>query len=349
MADLEKKRIQLQFHITGRCNLRCKHCYRTEGDVERLSFNDVINVFEQFKALRLEFNRIHKTDRKGHINLTGGEPFLREDIRDILAYLGENNDVFSYGVLSNGSFIDDGMISLLKSTEAAFVQLSIDGDRVTHDALRAQGDYDRVMKTAEFLEKSGVRVYISFTANSENYSNLSHVASECRKRGITKLWTDRLVPIGNGAELEGLVITDKLIKNYLGALKAAQGGRIKRMLCKKTAVTANRALQFIGADGDIYNCNAGKGLITVTELGEIMPCRRMPIACGSVFDSSLCDVYFRNDIFRLLRLDAIPYECEGCAYAERCRGGAKCQSYANYGSFFYADPACPLRCSDKKT
>ena len=97
-------RLLLQFHITGRCNLRCKHCYRTDGDTEPLSLQDVINIVEQFKALRLEYNRRHGIVKKGHINLTGGEPFFHRDIEKILLYLGENNDSFTYGILSNGSF-----------------------------------------------------------------------------------------------------------------------------------------------------------------------------------------------------------------------------------------------------
>ena len=50
-------RLLMQFHITGRYNLKCKHCYRVEGDVEPLSFADVINVIDQFKILRQQYNR----------------------------------------------------------------------------------------------------------------------------------------------------------------------------------------------------------------------------------------------------------------------------------------------------
>ena len=69
----------------------------------------------------------------------------------------------------------------------------------------------------------------------------------------------------------------------------------------------------------------------------------MPIICGSVFDTTLSEVYFKSEVFRTLRLDILPKECLACEYAELCRGGAKCQSYAKYGSFLYADPACPRK------
>lgn len=85
---------------------------------------------------RKEYNTCHQIKRRGHINITGGEPFFRADIKEILRYLGENKEEFSYGVLSNGSFLNEELVAVLKETEVSFVQLSIDGDRAMHDSLR---------------------------------------------------------------------------------------------------------------------------------------------------------------------------------------------------------------------
>ena len=336
-------RILLQFHITGRCNLRCKHCYRSDGDVEPLSLENISSVSNQFINLKTEFNQKNHTARKGHINITGGEPFIREDIQDVLKLLGEKRNHLTYGILSNGSFIDDEIIDILKETEASFVQLSIDGNKETHDNLRADGDYERVFSTAEYLESKGIRTYISFTANKDNLCFLSDVAKECRKRKITKLWTDRLVPIGNGESLSNLAITKAEMPMYLSAVKKAQGSIFDKIFYPKTQVTANRALQFLGAKGEIYSCGAGKTLITVDEFGNILPCRRMPIKCGNVLSSSLSDVYFNNETFKRLRLPYAPKSCSDCKYAYLCSGGARCQSFALTGSYFKADPACFMK------
>jgi len=336
-----QNRLLLQFHITGRCNLRCKHCYRTEGDTEPLSLQEVLTVIEEYKSLWEEYNRYYGIDKRGHINITGGEPFIRENIKDILEYLGKNSRYFSFGILSNGSFIDDGMISLLKKSKVAHIQLSIDGDKTTHDYIRAQGDYDRVFAMAERLESNGIRTMISFTASKSNYKHLPIIADECRKKKISKLWTDRLVPIGNGTDLETIGKDD--LKGYLASIKSAQGGVSKGIIYPKTQITGNRALQFLGCKGDIYSCGAGNTLITVDEFGNIMPCRRLPIICGNVFRDRLSDIYFKNKIFIQLRSRIIPEECLGCKYSLLCRGGAKCQSYAVYGNLHSADPACYLK------
>lgn len=337
-AHIYKPRLVMQFHITGRCNLRCKHCYREEGDVEPLSTEDVFRVIHQYEALLKEFKRINDTPRRGHINITGGEPFLRRDVKELLRYFGSHKKLFTYGVLSNGSVIDDELIALLKETGAAFVQLSIDGRREVHDRLRAPGDYDRTFAMAERLERSGIPTYISFTANRDNYRDLPRVARECRKRRITRLWSDRLVPIGHGAEL--LNIDQSLTMDYLRTLRKARGSWLTRKLHPHTEVRMNRALQFL-CGGETYQCGAGKTLVTVDEMGRIMPCRRMPIVCGNVFDDTMKDVYFGHSVFQQLRTVRPPLECLECPQRDICRGGAKCQTYAITGSFAGVDPGCP--------
>lgn len=338
-----QNRLLMQFHITGRCNLACKHCYRTEGNVEPLSFDDVIEVIKQFDELRVHYNKQKGIKNKGHINITGGEPLIREDIFEILDFMGENRDKFSYGILSNGTPINERMLDSLKKNRVSFVQLSIDGNKKTHDFLRTTGDYERTFKTASMLERAGIKTFISFTANKSNYKQLSAVAHKCRKCGITKLWSDRLVPIGNGSELSDLEITKEILPEYVKYLKKAQGNFLTKKFYPKTQIASERALQFLNnQDSTIYSCSAAESFLTVDEFGQIMPCRRMPIVCGNVFETTLKEVFYNNNVFNELRSTSFPKECSGCVYNMFCKGGAKCQSYAGYKNFKLADPACPL-------
>jgi len=288
-----------------------------------------------------EYNKRHRINKRGHINITGGEPFIREDIGKILEYISQRN--FTCGILSNGSFIDGDVIALLKRINISFVQLSIDGNREMHDSLRAAGDYDRVFGIARKLQKSGIRTYISFTANKTNYRYLPEVAKKCRKCGLTKLWSDRLVPIGNGGEIADLAITDKEMSDYVRTMKKAQGGFFTKLFYPKTQVTMNRALQFINSDGGIYSCSAGNSLITVDEFGNIMPCRRMPIICGNIRTDTLSQIYYNHKTFIDLRMPSFPKECKDCTYKYVCKGGARCQSHAVYTSYRKCDPACFLQ------
>jgi len=348
VTDLERAmpRMLLQFHVTGRCNLRCRHCYREEGNIQPLSTADVLEVLRQYEELKDAFHAARGSTRRGHVNLTGGEPFMREDMPEILRYIASRREKFTYGVLSNGSMLTRDCMALLKETGVTHVQLSIDGRREVHDALRAPGDYDRTMRKAAELERYGIPVHISFTANRQNHADLPLVAAACRRRGLTRLWSDRIVPIGGGAEMADLTIGRAEIQNYLASLRKARGGQIEKLLFPRTEVRLNRALQCLGGGG-YYRCSAGDTLIVVDEMGRIMPCRRMPILCGDVRSSTLREVYDNHPVFRELRDCGIPTACGNCSHRHICRGGAKCQSYARYGDFHRADPGCPLITCDK--
>lgn len=330
-------RLTLQFHITGKCNLRCRHCYRSDDNREILSLNDIYAVFEQFFSLSEQYNYKNRIKEKPHVNLTGGEPLMREDIFDILDFIGTNRHRLTAGILTNGTPIDESMIESIKRNRISFIQMSIDGNREIHDSIRAPGDYDRTFATAQSLHQNGVKTMISFTANRENFSFLPEAAKECGRCGVTKLWSDRMVPIGSGRNIN--FIDRETMLPYLFTLQKT------REICAfpDTEVAMDRALQFLATGDKPYACSAGISLITVDEFGEILPCRRMPISCGNIFDTTLEEVYFHHKTFRQLRKEGYPEECAQCECRTECRGGARCQSYAVYNDFNRADPACPIR------
>ncbi len=75
--------------------------------------------------------------------------------------------------------------------------------------------------------------------------------------------------------------------------------------------------------------------------GDVYPCRRMPIKVGNIKENSLEEIYHQSDLCRQLRdKERVNEGCEGCFYAELCRGGLKCLSWAINGDPFLKDPGC---------
>ena len=87
-------------------------------------------------------------------------------------------------------------------------------------------------------------------------------------------------------------------------------------------------------------CGAGSALVTVVEHGRIVPCRRMPIDCGSIRETTLVQVWQNHPVFIDLKCRQIPKACLSCGSCYACRGGARCQAYAETGSYLLPDPAC---------
>ena len=333
----------LQLHVTERCNLRCAHCYQEAQPREELPFHDLLKVVEQFKEL-LDLWRQEAIGLPvhGQVTVTGGEPFVRPDIMAILEALAAEGESLRLAILTNGTFIDAGVACRLAELDPAFVQVSIDGARETHNRIRGPGSFEGAASAVRHLVKAGVRASISFTAHRGNFREFAEVARLGCALEASHVWADRLVPLGVGSALSEQMLTpaetreffEIMLKARIDAACSAFGG---------TRIAMHRSLQFLVAGERPYRCRAGDSLITVMPNGDVYPCRRMPILVGNLMETPLAELYYRSDVFRALRdPQRISDGCDGCRYARVCRGGARCISHAMTGGPFSADPGCWL-------
>ncbi|MEW6585572.1 MAG: radical SAM protein, partial [Nitrospirota bacterium] len=331
----------LQWHITERCNRRCAHCYQEGAASDELQFHDLLKVIEQFKDLlsRFNFSVTRHSSARGQINITGGEPFIREDFLDLLEVFHSNRDLFSFAIFTNGSYIDEAMAIRLRKLHPVFVQVSMEGAKETNDSIRGPGAYDQTVVALRHLTKQKVPTLISFTAHKKNYREFAEVARLGRELGVRRVWSDRLIPWGTGTVLRDDVLSPAETREFFEIMYRAHNEAMQAF--SGTEVAMHRALQFLVGGGKAYACAAGKSLLAVMPNGDLYPCRRMPIHAGNLMEDSLSDLYRGSDILHKLRnQDFVSKGCEECIFFSRCRGGLRCLSYALTGTPFHADPGC---------
>lgn len=328
------KHIILQLHITGKCNLRCKHCYITEH-AGQLSYEDVSIVLRQFSQLLNSIHRESGESVRGHVHITGGEPFLHPQIRQILWLLLRHRHKFYYAIMSNGTVLNH--LWLIKWLDLKALQVSIDGDEETHDAIRSKGNLNQVCRGLDTLHRHGIRTRVSFTANLYNYQLLPQVAKICKEHHVSSLWSDRYIPMPGS----GLRPMDAIhMQEYVSILRSLR--QSPEYQNTGLMVQNHRALQFLGGDETPYSCIAGEGLIVVDENGDIYPCRRLPIVCGNIQKTDLNAVYHDSVVFQDLRKHEVTGKCVTCSHREKCRGGLRCMAYACDGEYNHPDPCCYL-------
>lgn len=318
----------LQFHISDQCNLRCKHCYQENYNSKQLKYEEIIKILDQYKEFLIEKNI------KGHINLTGGEPLSNPNFFEILNYIDNNKEYYSFAILTNGTLITDKIAEKISKYKPQYVQISIDGDKKTHEKIRGKGTLEKAIQGVQNLNKYGVYTSISFTAHKKNYKTFKKVVSIAKKAKANKVWTDRLIPIGGAKELVKISLNQKENKKFF---KTVYKLMIKT---KETQVTMSRALQFLQTGEIPYKCTAGTKLLTVMENGDLVPCRRMPIVLGNVLKENLLEIYKKSNAIKQLEREEIPKECIKCEYSEKCRGGLKCLTYAMTEKIIGKDPGC---------
>ena len=143
-----------------RCNLRCEGCYafeyRRSGELTTEEFDDVIR---QCKDLGIYF-----------FTISGGEPFVREDLLDLL---DEHNDTF-FQIYTNGTLIDDGVADRLLELGNAAPATSVEGFRDETEARRGRGTYERILAAMRRLKERGILFGISGTVTKRNHDILSN-------------------------------------------------------------------------------------------------------------------------------------------------------------------------------
>ncbi len=330
-----QNRFTFQWHITDVCNYRCKHCYQSEYTNKGETFKEQINFLTKIKEFvdKLKHTNVNI---QPHINFTGGEPFLRDDFIDLLIKTKELN-MFSFGILSNGFLISKEKLKILAKLKPSFIQISLEGNKSINDEIRGKGSYNDVINAVETYSKLKIPVVISFTANALNYKYYKDVIKFARKYKVTKVWTDRYLPISKSDDL--LMSTEQVKELFVTILKEQK--RNKRLFFSKTLVASNRALQFLVTGGQPYSCSAGQSLFAFLPNGDILPCRRLPVILGNLKTDDLFDVYKNNSFIKEIKNDdKLDNGCSLCYYKKSCHGGLKCLTYAVEGNINGKDINC---------
>ena len=243
----------LQWHITNRCNLRCAHCYQETYQGEEHELEDLLPILDQYQQLLSSWRKSGARDGvKGHVTVTGGEPFVRRDFIGLLHEFALRRGEFSFGILTNGTLINEDTVACLAELRPRFIQVSMEGGREVHDKIRGPGNYDDVVVAIRRLLRAKLPTIISFTAHRENFRQFPEVARLGRALGVDRVWTDRLIPSGAGKAIQGLVMSPAETREYCRVITTARE-EASRSLCHHTEIAAHRALQFLtSAPSDLF-------------------------------------------------------------------------------------------------
>jgi radical SAM protein with 4Fe4S-binding SPASM domain len=134
---------------TYRCNLRCSMCelYKRPAEYEKagkseLSTGEMKRVIDDFAAIRT-----------AGIGFTGGEPLLRQDMVELIAYAKSKGMITHMS--SNGFAINETVAKNLMESGLDAIGFSLDGaTRETHDGIRGiNGSYDRVINAISIFNR----------------------------------------------------------------------------------------------------------------------------------------------------------------------------------------------------
>jgi len=255
--------------VTYRCNSRCTMCdiWRQDADAEReLAPSDYRWLPASLRV----------------INVSGGEPFLRDDLPEVVDAMREACPRARIAISTNGLAPDVIEASVSRMGDVA-VRVSIDAVGEAHDRLRGvPGAYESALETVRRLRSLGVRdLGVAATSTAQSAGELSGVKAKADEMGVQFVAsavhsspiffgdheTERPHSIEAVTELENLeqeLLASRRPKDwakayYMRGLIDYVMGKPRRLPC-----LAGRVSFFIDPWGDVYPCN-----ISGTRMGNI--------------------------------------------------------------------------------
>jgi uncharacterized protein len=264
-----KNSLTLTIAPTMACNFACGYCFQGLNKPTKKMLPDVQNAI-------VDFAKAKKDLRSLSIVWYGGEPLMGKDsifrLSDLLiSYCDKNKINYSAGIVSNAWFLDGEMAAQLYTRRIKWVQVTIDGDRDTHDRMRpltsGKGTFDRILDNIEkSLDQTAISINARVNVGQSNVDRVDamldcFVERQFARRGNFSVY---FAPIEASTPESGSAFAERLSRAEFNKKILALEERARRLgfagiqtpsggfagMC----VAASHGGYVIGGNGDVHKC-----------------------------------------------------------------------------------------------
>lgn len=306
-------------HVTNRCNLNCIGCYSRDDKRNKeadLSLEQIKSILKELANQGLQ-----------QLVISGGEPFARLDLEDIVKYAKKDLEIEHICIITNGTLVTKERLQGLKGY-VDVISVSIDGFSKEHPVFIRRIDiFDQVVSAVRLIKEMGIVANLLPTIHKMNiqfmheYQKLAQqLECEISYSVLTKNTEepneflpedDDLIALAEQLKGSNVSLMDTPISAYT-------------LVCRKY-------------------CGAGKNIVSVTANGDVYPCHtlhREELKMGNLLKTGLSEI-MKNS--RFANLDVHKFDtCKDCTYADLCGGGCRCRAYVKNQNLYEKDSYCKM-------
>ena len=319
--------------LTYRCPLRCVYCsnpldYASHQDA--LSTEDWLRVFREAEGLGVV-----------QLNLTGGEPLIRDDL-EVLVEGARALDLYT-NLITSGIPCTRERLARLKAGGLDNVQVSIQDVRAPEsDRIAGLRSFERKLEVARLVKELGLPLTVNVVLHRENLDRVPEIIALAES-----LHADRL-------ELANTQYLGWALTNRRALLPTREQLDRAREAARAARERLRGSMELLFVMPDYYaefpkSCMDGWGrrFIVVSPDGLALPCHAAHTLPGLAFDRvqdrSLEEIWHHSDAFNAYRGEAwMPEPCRSCDRRTADFGGCRCQAFHLTGSATATDPVCSL-------
>ena len=314
------KPVQIIQYVTGRCNLRCAHCFYKETldskDPGEMSVDNIVmNTANVAPVL--------------WYSITGGEVFIRKDFPELVLKIHEKIRPKFFSFPTNGWYTKktyEGVLNVLQRLKNGNLILffSIDGPQDIHDEIRGPNSYQKIQETISKLKHlqtlySNLYINIVITVQHQNHMHFPQLINDIQEEFEPTAISINLLRYHslNSEKLEDYILDsyEKAINEYDKHRNKNSYNFIFNSIIK--AKEKNQKKIILNAarhDKFTTPCSAGKLSYVVMENGDVKPCEILDNVYGNIKENSFSNIINKKNTLASKNRDWIKDTKCRCTY-----------------------------------
>ena len=321
----------VSWNTTNACNMYCDHCYREAGckAEEELSTSEAKTMLEQIARAGFKI-----------MIFSGGEPLLRPDILELVAYATKLGLRPVFG--TNGTLITLDMAHKLKAAGAMGMGISLDSmDAKKHNEFRKfPNAWEGAVQGMKNCREAGLPFQIHTTVMDWNSHELEAMTDFAVELGAVAHHFFFLVPTGRAKTIEAESLRAEQYEAVLTRIMKKQQ-EVDIELKPTCAPQFMRIAAQMGVKTRFRRgCLAGTAYCIISPRGKVQPCAYLNMELGDVRETPFDEIWKNSEVLNTLR--TLEYKggygsCEFKRVCGGCRARAACY---NDGDYMAEEPWC---------
>lgn len=300
---------RMDLALTYRCNNACHHCY-----VARPPHHPEMSTSEW----RAVIDRVWNAGIP-HICFTGGEPTLRADLVELVAY-AENKGLVT-GLLTNGRRLADAFyVQLLVKAGLDHVQITLEShDPAIHDAMvAAPGAWQETVQGIRNALAARLYTTTNTTLTRHNVPTISQTVAFIADLGVPTFSCNSLIYAGRGLDIDSGFAEGELGPVLEQVRQAADEHDLRLIWYTPTQYCTFSPLQF---NLGVKACTAALYNMCVEPDGAVIPCQSYYEPLGHILRDAWETIWNHDLAVSLRARRYAPSKCYTCPELTLCGGG----------------------------
>ena len=300
---------RMDLAVTYRCNNDCAHCYNARSrNFAELSTEEWKRILDQVWEIGIP-----------HVVFTGGEPTLRKDLPELIAYAQKKGLVT--GLNTNGRRLNNPeYVRTLVQSGLDHVQITFESHlpEIHDEMVRHNGAWQETVQGITNAVNSSLYVMTNTTILGSNAKFLPDTLRYLGTLGVPTVGLNALIYSGAGLTVNN-GISEEELPALLDIARAITDQQQQRLIWyTPTQYCHFNPVQF---ELGIKGCSAARYNMCIEPNGDVIPCQSYYQSLGNILHNDWASIWEHPLALQLRYHDDLPQACSACEFLAECGGG----------------------------